>query len=122
MKILAFLILSTCLTVCAHADRWTLDTISFTTNITSTVLDGRFGTPVKLTGILLSPPVSANECISYVKLIRPGVGYTMDVATVTYTNTAYRITSLDLILVKGQTLWISNTFSTGTAIIEFQME
>lgn len=122
MKKIAFLALVVCILTCTRASVWLLDTIPFTTNVTSTVLDGRFNPPVKLTGILLSPPVSVATNTTYVKIGRPGIGYDIYLPTVEYTNEAYRITGLDLILAEGQTIWISNTFSTGKAILEFQME
>lgn len=123
MKKIAFMIvIMLMLVTCAMADRWILDEHSFTTNELSIVLDGRFADPTMLKSVVLYPVVSTNECTTSISVVTPGKPYAFDVATAVFTNSAYRISGLDLILIRGQTLVITNTFSTGSAVLEFQME
>lgn len=121
MKKMAFLILSTCLVMCAHAERWSIKTVALSTNNTAVVLDGVYATPVLLKSITLFPPPTTTNTTT-VTVSTPGQSFDLSVGSPTYTNTAYRITAIDMLVSQGQTIWITNSFSKGTAIIEFQME
>lgn len=121
MKSLAFLILSVCLLGSAKASTWDTKTVLLSTNNTAVVLDNVYARPVLLRSItLFPPPITTNTTAVTVSTL--GQTFALSIGSSTYTNTTYRITGIDLLVSEGQTIWITNSFSKGTAIIEFQME